>query len=513
MGLMGKLFGGGTELSISLNSTNVIAGGVVAGKVTVSGGKKPLTMTSVVVTVFYVNVTAGDGPLPSVDLRKLSEATVAANQPLPAGKQLSYEFSVQIPDGLDPNGSYKVIATADIPGVKDPKSEADFKVITPGNKRGAVMGAIFGANEEEILGRYPGLLDNDESEQFSALCELRGDAYGENASKLVGIAPWLLRYAKSGPEDLRDEALETWATILNNRARPSDIAELEAFAGGGDLSNDLRRAVVAAATKFADEGAAPLLTRFAKDPDADVREHVARCLHYEADDGLPGRLELIVSLTRDADVSVRRAAASALGAFTDNQGAMQLAVELAGRDPSPDVQAEALEAIAFSHYHGMLDLVIAAYQRHLSSPHADVRKAIAGRIGSLPPDPRINGLVEALLVDRSAEVRKRMAWYGVNMSDHPHLAPLFRRVAETDADDDVRAEAVYGLRGFLSPKDAIAFASERLVKDPTERMAWTAINVARACDEEKRDSKALLTDVSKCQFADPASQARDELRN
>ena len=43
-------------------------------------------------------------------------------------------------------------------------------------------------------------------------------------------------------------------------------------------------------------------------------------------------------------------------------------------------------------------------------------------------------------------------------------------------------------------------------------MAWTAINVARACDEEKRDSKALLTDVSKCQFADPASQARDELR-
>lgn len=512
MGLMGKLFGGGTELSISLNSTNVIAGGVVAGKVTVSGGKKPLTMTSVVVTVFYVSVKPGDGPIPSVDLRKLSEATVAANQPLPAGKQLSYDFSVQIPEGLDPNGSYKVIAAADIPSVKDPKADADFKVITPGNKRGGVMGALFGAGEEEILGRYPGLVDSDESEQFSALCELRGDAYGENAAKLVGIAPWLLRFAKTGPVDLRDEALETWATILNDRARPTDISELEAFADG-NLSNDLRRAVVAAATKFADEGAAPLLARFAKDPDADVREHVARCLHYEADEGLPGRLELIVSLTSDPDVSVRRAAASALGAFTDNAGAMQLAVDLAARDASPDVKSEALEAIAYSHYNGMLELVLTTYQQHLSSPHVDVRKAIAGRIGTLPPDPRINGLVEALLTDRSPEVRKKMAWYGVNMSDHPHLAPLFRRVAETDPDEDVRAEAVYGVRGFLSATDAIAFASARLAADPTEKMAWSAMNVARSCDEEKSASRALLTAVSKCQFADPASQARDELRS
>ncbi len=511
MGLLGKLFGGGTELSISLNSTNIIAGGVVAGKVTVTGGKKPLTMTSVVVVVYFVNVTKGDGPLPSIELRELSKNSVAANQPLPAGKVVTFDFSVQIPDGLDPNGSYKVVAAADIPSVKDPKAEADFKVITPGHNRGAVMGAIFGANESEILGRYPGLLDPDESEQFSALCELRGDAYGENASKLVAIAPWLLRYAKTGPEDLRDEALETWATILNNRARPSDITELEAFANG-TLSNDLRRAVVAAATKFADEGAAPLLTKFAKDPDADVREHVARCLHFEADDGLPGRLELIVALTSDSDVSVRRAAASALGAFTDNHGAMQLAVDLAGRDPSPDVKSEALEAIAYSHYNGMLDLVLNAYQQHVGSQHADVRRAIAGRIGSLPPDPRIDGLVQTLLADRSADVRKRMAWMGVNMSDHPHLAPLFRRVAESDPDDDVRAEAVYGVRGFLTPKDAITFAKERLAADPTEKMAWQAINVARACDEEKRESKELLTAVTKCNYADPASHARDELR-
>jgi hypothetical protein len=130
MGLLGKLFGGGTELAVELNSSNVVAGGVVAGSITVTGGKKPLTMTNVQVHVYYVHVKSSDGPLPDIDLRKLSEATVAVNQPLPAGKNVSFDFTVQLPDGLDPNGSYKLVATADIPSVKDPKADAEFKVIT-----------------------------------------------------------------------------------------------------------------------------------------------------------------------------------------------------------------------------------------------------------------------------------------------------------------------------------------------------------------------------------------------
>lgn len=511
MGLMGKLFGGGTELTVSLNSTNVIAGGVVAGKITVSGGKKPLTMNAVTAHVFYVHVKASDGPMPDIELRELAKTTVAANQALPPGKQVTFEFTLPLPDGLDANGNYKVIAAADIPSVKDPKGEADFKVITPGAKRGGVMGALFGPSEEHILGRYPGLLDEDESEQFSALCELRGDAYGEDAKKLVAIAPWLLRFAKTGPVDLRDEALETWATILNNRARPSDIAELEAFAADTTMPLDLRRAVVTAAAKFADEGAGPLLARLAQDPDPEVREQVARSLHYECDDGLQGRLELIVALARDADVAVRRAAAAALGAFNDNPSAMQLAVQIAAQDPSPDVRAEALEALGLAHYNGMLDLVVSTYQAHVGSPAPEVRKAIAGRVASLPPDPRVGGIVHALLADGNADVRKRMAWYGVNMSDHPDLAPMFRHVAEHDPDDDVRAEAVQGMRGFLPPADAIAYARQRFAQDPTEKMAWAALNLARSLDEE-RDARALITEVARCQYADVASYARDALR-
>jgi HEAT repeat protein len=208
---------------------------------------------------------------------------------------------------------------------------------------------------------------------------------------------------------------------------------------------------------------------------------------------------------------VRRAAAAGLGAFNDNPAAMQLAAQLGASDPSPDVRAEALESLCYAHYNGMLDLVLSTYQQHVSSPAPAVRKAIAGRIGSMPVDPRVGPIVQALLADGSQEVRKRMAWYGVNMGEHTGLEPLFRRCAESDPDDDVRAEAVNGMRGFLEPKAAIAYARERLQRDPTEKMAWSALQIARSLDDE-RDAKALLTDVSKCQFADVASSARDALR-
>jgi HEAT repeat protein len=511
MGLLGKLFGGGTELEVSLSSSNVIAGGVVAGKVTVTGGKKPLTMTSLNVSVVFVHVTTtNDSPLPKIELRQLVATTVVANQALPPGKAQAFDFTAQLPDGLDPKGSYKVIARADIPGVKDPSAEADFKVITPGAKRG-ILGALMGNSESDVLARYPGLLSHEEDEIFSALCELRGDAYGDGASKLVAIAPWLLRFVKTGPEDLRDEALETWATLLNGRARASDIKELEALAlDARELGRDLRRALVTAVTKFADEGAGALLQRLAADQDPEIREQVARSLYLDADENLPGRFEMVAALTRDGDVSVRRAAASALAPFTDNPTAMQLGVEIANNDPSPDVRAEALEAIALSHYHGMLELVLGTYHAHLASPSSEVRKAIAGRLSALPADPRVAALVQALLGDSSSEVRKRMAWSGVNMSDHPALAPMFQHVAERDGDDEVRAEAVYGMRGFLEPAQAIAYARARLAADPTERMAWSVLSVARSHDDEP-SARAFLGELARSPFSDVASSAREAL--
>jgi HEAT repeat protein len=139
-----------------------------------------------------------------------------------------------------------------------------------------------------------------------------------------------------------------------------------------------------------------------------------------------------------------------------------------------------------------------------------VRKAIAGRLSSLPADPRVAALVQALLGDSSSEVRKRMAWSGVNMSDHPALAPMFQQVAERDGDDEVRAEAVYGMRGFLEPAQAISYARARLASDPTERMAWSVLSVARSHDDEP-SARAFLGELARSPFSDVASSAREAL--
>lgn len=510
MGLLGKLFGGGTDLSLTLQSTNVIVGGTVAGKVAVTGGKKPLTMTSLVVRVFYVHVTArDDSPLPNIDLRQIAEIMVVANQPLSPGKVHSYDFAVQLPDGLDPKGRYKVVAAADIPGVKDPSADAELKIVAPGARRGGLLGKIFGTSEQELLGRYPGLLSQDEDEQFSALCELRSDAYGDDAKQLVGLASFLLRFVKTGPVELRDEALETWATLLNNRTRPSDIAELNALADEL-LPPDVRKALVSAATMFADEGAAPLLARLARDPDPEIREQVAHSLHTDADDDLPGRLELVVGLTRDPDVAVRRSAAATLTVFGEDSQAMALAVELAGRDPSPEVRAAAIASLASAQYHGMLDLVLSTYEANVASPSSEVRQAIARSVGWLPADGRVARLVHTLLRDSSAEVRRSMAWQGCNMSEHTELAPLFRHVAENDPDDSVRADGLYGMRGFLAEGDVIAYARQRLAQDPSQRMAWTVLSIAQE-HREDFDGRQLLTDLTHSQYADVASSARSAL--
>lgn len=96
------------------------------------------------------------------------------------------------------------------------------------------------------------------------------------------------------------------------------------------------------------------------------------------------------------------------------------------------------------------------------------------------------------------------------MSDHPDLAQMYRYVAENDPDDEVRSEAVYGMRGFLSPGDAVAYARARLAADPTERMAWTALSVAQSSDEDP-SSRTLLSELARSPFSDVAASARSAL--
>jgi hypothetical protein len=120
-------------------------------------------------------------------------------------------------------------------------------------------------------------------------------------------------------------------------------------------------------------------------------------------------------------------------------------------------------------------------------------------------------MVEALLADPDSEVRQRMATNGAAMSQHPSLGPLFRQVAEQDSDEMVRAKAVNGMRGFLPPAEAVAYARARLAADPTGSMAWGAFSVAEAYSSDQPCGHDLLQDLGSCEHELVASVSRSTL--
>ena len=97
--------------------------------------------------------------MPKIEMQQLLDNTVVSNQDLPPASNNKFQFNFAVPTGTDPAGTYKVIATADIPGVKDPSADQDLKVISP-NSAGAnpgLFGGLFkGApKEDEIFARFP----------------------------------------------------------------------------------------------------------------------------------------------------------------------------------------------------------------------------------------------------------------------------------------------------------------------------------------------------------------------
>src|SRR5688572_15454833 len=174
MGLLDKLFGGGTKLELKLDMDKLPPGGTVAGTVTLTGGKKPLRLELLKVDLVSVQVVTREGQaLPSISLQVLMSNVLASGRELPPGSLNKFEFRFKLPDDLKPDAVYKVLASADIPGVKDPGADVALTII--GSDRGA-FGAIksrlgVADSEGEVLGRYPGLTSRDEDELSSALSE------------------------------------------------------------------------------------------------------------------------------------------------------------------------------------------------------------------------------------------------------------------------------------------------------------------------------------------------------
>lgn len=512
MGLLDSLFGGGTKLDLKLDTNMIPEGGTLSGTLTLSGGKKPLKLTALKVRLVYVKVETVPGQsLPKIELQVLLDNTVISNQDLPPASLQKYDFSFVVPKGTDPKGTYKVLAVADIPGVKDPSADAELKVIPPSS--GASGGGLFGLfkgspSKEEILGQFQQLMSRDEDELLDGLRDLRCAAY-DPEKNFVNIQGFLGEKMRDGSERVKAEALAAWGTVLNNRAKPEHIQTLEALAGTPGLSIELMREVVTVAAKFAEEGAFPLVQRLAKHADPEVRAEMATRLYLDAEHDLKGKKELLLSMVDDADAGVRRAVFCAFAGFNSDRAIMEMTAKRLASDPSPDVQRACISALALSHHHGMADLVFSTFTAALKAPSSAVRKELSESLHWMPVDPRLTEIVAALLRDGDVEVRRSMAWQGCNMSEHPELRALYLKAALEDSDEEVRGNALGTLDKFMPFPEAAKIFRERMKADPTEKTFWGVFNSAKF--SENVEAKEILQELTKAPFSRIAQRAREEL--
>jgi len=513
MGLLSKLFGGGTQLELTLDLDKVPPGGTVAGTITLTGGKKPLTLTALKVEVVAVLVESKvSDDFPKIDIKVLSSQIIAQDRALAPGSRNKFELRCKLPEDANPAASYKVQATADIPGVKDPSAEAALKVV--GASRGGALGALKsllgrGASEDEVLARFPGLASPESEEVEAALHELQCEAYDRD-NNFTGAHAFLLRLVETHREaDVRKAALAAWGTVLDNRAKPEHIRALEALAAR-DLPSDLMQEVVTVAAKFAEEGALPLVQQLTRHPSPQVRARLASALYFDADRELPGRRELILGLCQDADVGVRAAAFGACASLVEHLDVVTWVIACARQERSPEVQRACISAIPLAIHHGGTDHVFTAFLEHARNPSSEVREEVASSLHWLPADPRLTQLVEIIFADPDPEVRRQLAWQGQNMSEHLELRDHFLHAATRDPDESVRADALRSVGKLLDLPAAVNFVRQRLAHDRNEKAHWAALSAVEDF-LPAREARELVTELSRGPYSSVAERARELL--
>ena len=510
MGLLDKMFGGGTSVEVQLDVTQVPVGGILSGRAVLRGGKKDLTLTSLNVRLLYVHVEkSDDSPLPNIDTRMLLDNAIAANQTLPAESESSFPFQFQIPAGTEPtahNVSYQVMVVADIPKVKDPSAKAELKVIEGG------WAAMAAMNADELYNRWPALRGTAERPLIDALHDMYSAIWQERESLIVA-EPLLANLVRNGVGDVRRQALETWAHLLDDHARPENLQLLNEIAAQ-DLDRDTTLSLIEAAAKFADEGAMPLVARYAQHQDPHIRREVARKLRFAAADQFNGKRELLLQMAQDQDNEVRAAAYDAFSDYREDPQVMQMCAQAIDHDPSPDVQKACIGVLCFGHHHNMLELTLQVYERHLANQYEAVREEIADNIHWLPAEAaqRIGPIVQRLLQDPSEEVRRKMAWQFRNLDDFPSLAPLLQHSIQNDPAERVRMDGLGALTSAMPVDQAVAYYQQLLQSTPpTEKLHWALLDGVRW--KEEPSAKQLCQQLTQSPFSDVARNAREALEN
>ena len=509
MGLLDSMFGGGTAISLTLDRPTGSPGGVVGGNVVLTGGKKPLKLTKLRAHLIYVSVQSNEeGGLPAVDARVIGEQVLAAGVDLAPGGSYPFSFRLTIPYDTMPsayNTSYKIQVVADIPTVKDPTAEADFKVVEADRDQHRSL------PYNEVLAQFPGLQAQHEEPLCDALNKLFLECYSDG-QKYMEVEPLVAHHMRTGTVRVRRQALQTWANLVDNRVQPQHLQSLYAIANTPGLDQDTFDEVIRAACKFAEEGALGMVQQLARSNDPHVRTQVAQSLRFDAARRFQGKRELLVGLVQDPEAAVRAATIGALTDFQDDAQIVYGVANMIDRDPSPEVQAAGVSFLALAHHHGHGDLALTVFERHAQNPSDRVRKEVAEVLHWQPEAAaqRVWAIVQKLLQDPSEDVRRAIAFQFINMERFPQFLPLAQWCADNDPSEEVRRDALRGLTRLMPVRQLSAYYQQKLAANPPTDVVYAIISGLRDHNKD-REVLQVLTRLGQHPDPDVANAARDAM--
>ena len=242
MGLLDSMFGGWNEARfLVLDAPTASPGSVVSGRIDLGGGKKPLQLKELNVRFLYVRVETRPGQtLPNIEAKELTRLVIAAGVPIAPGSQQQFTFRLTVPASLPPtahNVSFQIVATADIPGIKDPTAKVDVKVVEASKDKTRRLPLA------EVLARFPDLQSRNEEALKKALYELHLACYAESG-ELLEVEPLVgqLMFQRTG--EVRMKAIEAWGNLVDKHVEPQHLQALYAVANTPGLDEDTFEQVI-----------------------------------------------------------------------------------------------------------------------------------------------------------------------------------------------------------------------------------------------------------------------------
>lgn len=503
-----SLFGGGASLAVRLDADVVPVGGVLSGQATLTGASERRTVTTIKVRLSYVSLeTPQEQMVPHAEARVLLDDTIAVDETIGARETRSYAFSLRIPRGTRPsahNVAYECHVLADIPGIKDASAKATVRVV-PAETPGTVA-------VDELHARWPALRGGEEEALLEALGDMRyTHTAGDPASDLVAAEPLLARLMRDGAsEALRRAALDTWSTVVGERATRKHVVTLREFVQRGELGEQTLREAIEAAAKFARAGGIEVLQRFAGHASPAIRRQVAAAAGlYGGETPLVRRL--LEVLADDADAGVRAEVFERLGNFGDDPAALQRIAAQALRDPSPEVQRGCLQGLSSAFWREQADIAAPVFSGLVGSEDREVRKTLAYWTAANAGQPALREVGRRLLADADAEVRHEIAFNLVNAPEEARgpFLPQLRELADGDPSDHVRQAARATLGAWLPKHEVVEYYRHLMEVSPREQILRGVVHGARFKPDP--EFTAILRQLSTSRFAEVAREAREGL--